>query len=83
MTGMTPLGRALKAAYMIRLYRDGYGHGFIWRWWNPLTWVVVPFVVLLVILIQGVPETLRHPHEIGFGIHPYFIENPDRLEWIP
>lgn len=80
---MTPFGRILKALGVIRLYRNGDGHGFVWRWWNPITWVAAPLIVLVVVLLQGVPQTLRHPHEVGFGTHPYFIDHPDKLEWLP
>ncbi len=80
---MTPLGRTLKALRMIRVYKDGSGHGFIWRWWNPLSWVMAPACFIFVVLMQGLPETLKYKHDVGFGMKPWFIENPDRLEWLP
>lgn len=80
---MTPLGKFLKATYMIRVYKDGGGHGFIWRWWNPLVWVFAPLCFVGAVLAQGIPETLKYPHEIGFGVKPWFIEHPERLEWLP
>lgn len=80
---LTVLGRTLKALRMIRTYRDGSGFGFVWRWWNPLTWVATPLVVVLSIIMQGVPETWKYKHDIGFGMKPWFIKHPEQLEWLP
>lgn len=77
------LGRALKALRMIRVYKDGDGVGFVWRWWNPLTWIAFPSYFALAVLIQGLPETLRYKHYIGIGMKPWFIDHPERLEWLP
>lgn len=68
---------------MIRVYRDGDGFGFVWRWWNPLAWIAAPLAFIVGVLVQGVPETLRYKHNLGFGMNPWFVENPERLEWIP
>lgn len=60
---MTKIGRILKACWMIRVYRDGDGFGFVWRWWNPLTWVVAPLA-----LGQSFPSTFRRKHYDGFPL---------------
>lgn len=80
---MNKLGRTLKWIRVIRVYKDGDGFGFVWRWWNPLTWLLAPGFVWFAVLMQGIPETLRAPHDIGFGIKPWFIEHPERFEWVP
>lgn len=79
---MTPLGTALKFARVIRVYRNGDGYGFVWRWWNPLAWIIVPLMIAYAVLLQGVPETIRGKHDVGLGLSPWFIEHPERLEWL-
>lgn len=80
---LTPTARILKAAKMVRVYKDGSSHGFVWRWWNPLVWVAAPLSIAFVVLMQGVPETIRYKHDVGIGMKPWFVEHPDRLEWLP
>ena len=80
---MTPLARFLKLARVIRIYRDGDGHGFVWRWWNPLTWLIAPLAIAFVILMQGIPQTITNKHDVGVGMKPWFVEHPERLEWLP
>lgn len=80
---LSPFGRALKASRAIRVYKDGDAHGFVWRWWNPVAWIVAPPLILFAIGMQGAPETFRNLHYIGIGMKPWFIQHPDRLEWVP
>lgn len=80
---MTPIGRLLKFTRAIRVYKDGDGHGFVWRWWNPLAWVSAPLLILWAILVQGVPETIKQRHYVGIGVNPWFVEHPEQLEWLP
>lgn len=80
--GLRGFGRLLWALRAIRLYEDGSATGVLWNWWHPLTWIIVPLLVVFSVLAQGVPETIRYSHEIGLGMSPYFIEHPERLKWI-
>lgn len=80
---MNKLSNFLKSLWVIRVYKDGDGFGFVWRWLNPLTWLLAPVFILYAVLMQGVPETLANLHYVGIGINPWFIERPERLEWIP
>ena len=80
---MTPVGRLLKFARVIRVYKNGDGHGFVWRWWNPLAWIAAPLLIIFAILAQGVPETLKERHYVGIGMNPWFVQHPERLEWLP
>ena len=80
---MTPIGRLLKATRAIRVYKDGDGHGFVWRWWNPVAWVFVPLVIIGSVLMQGIPDTMKYKHDLGLGMKPWFIEHPEKLEWLP
>jgi len=79
---MSKFGQVLKRLWLIRVYRDGDGHGFVWRWWNPLVWVVAPMAIGFVILMHGIPETFRRKHEVGIGMKPWFLQHPERLEWM-
>lgn len=76
-------GIFLKTIFAIRVYKDGDAHGFVWRLWNPATWILAPCTIMLSILMQGIPETFRDMHELGFGMKPWFIKHPERLEWLP
>jgi len=81
--GLTSLGRFLYRGKIIRVYRDGDGHGFMWRWWNPLVWIAAPLAFAFVCLMQGIPEAIKYKHVAGFGMKPWFIDHPERLEWLP
>lgn len=80
---LSKFGKALKAVRAIRVYKDGGGHGFLWRWWNPLAWMLAPMTIILSILMQRIPETFKDMHDLGFGVKPWFIDHPERLRWLP
>lgn len=79
---MNTLGKLFAYLRVIRVYRDGDTYGFVWRWWNPIAWFFAPIAMLLMAFFEGVPYTIANKHEVGFGIGPYFIRNPDQLEWL-
>ena len=79
---MNPFGKLLMMLYIVRVYRNGDGFSFVWRFWNPLSWVLAPIAFLGCAYSEGVPYTLEYKHEIGFGIDPYFIKHPEQLEWL-
>ena len=79
---LRPFAKLLWKARVIRCYCDGDGAGFVWRWWHPVTWILAPATFILGILLVGIPETWRDKHDIGFGMKPWFVANPDRLIWI-
>ena len=80
--GRTIFGNVFHALAMTREYKDGDTFGFVWRWWNPLVYLVIPPIILFCILFAGIPETFRRPHELGFGVNPYFARNNIPLEWV-
>ena len=79
---MNTLGKIFAYLQVIRVYRNGDGFGFVWRWWNPVTWVFAPLLFAVAAFFEGVPATVENRHNIGFVMDPYFIDNPEQLEWI-
>lgn len=79
---MTPVGRAFWALRMVRIYKNGDTHGFVWRYWHPLVWVALPLLFVANALCYGIPETWKNKHELGVGMNPWFVKHPERLEWV-
>jgi len=73
--------KALAAIGAARFYHNGDGAGFVWRWWHPASWVLAPLAFVVSCIIQGAPDAWDSRHDIGFGMNPWFIANPDKLEW--
>ena len=78
---MTPLGRVLYHTGCMRMYHDGDGVGWVWRWYHPLVWVFAPLAFILSVVNAGYPITWKDRHELGFGMNPYFVEHPEELIW--
>lgn len=81
---LSPLGKALRALGTMREYENG-SHGvtgFVWRWYNPLVWVIVPLMLIISILVSGIPETFRYPHHMGFCVDPYYKRHNLPVRWI-
>ena len=79
---MSVIGKILYYSGSVRIYANGGGAGFLWRWWYPLSWVLCPIAYLMSFLIIGIPETIRYPHDMGIVMAPFFIEHPDKLRWL-
>lgn len=75
------IGKALRNLYIAKFYHNGDGAGFIWNWFNPLSWIVSPLLFIIYIFVEGYPKTIKNKHDIGFGMDPYFVEHPDEIEW--
>lgn len=76
----SPVGRFLIRFAIVRTYNNHAG--LVWNYWNPLAWVIIPIAVIASILLLGIPETFRKPSDLGFGIDPFYINNPDYpLKW--
>lgn len=74
--------KLLCAFKAIHLYKDGDTFGFVWNWWNPISWIFVPVLVILNIFLYGYIDTVKYKHELGIGMKPFFIKNTDKLEWM-
>ena len=79
---MHTLGKLFAYLHVIRVYKDGDTYGFVWRWWNPIAWFFAPLTFMLMSFFEGVPYTFKNRYEVGFGVNPYFIDNPSELEWL-
>lgn len=79
---MNTLGKILFYLCVIRVYKNGDGFGFVWRWWNPASWILMPLVFIGSAYFEGVPFTLEYKYNIGIGLDPYFVKHPEQLEWI-
>lgn len=79
---MTPFGRFVRFTRAARFYRNGDGAGLLWHWWHPLAWVAAPLLFAASVGLAGAPETWRNRHELGLRMNPWFVEHPERLEWM-
>ena len=70
---LSPIGKILYYTKTARFYHDGDGCGFLWRWCNPLTYIFLPVLVLISVLMYGILDTRMH--ELGLTINPYFKKN--------
>ena len=82
MKQMKPLMKFFYYTGCIKLYKNGDGVGFVWRWWNPLCIAIVPVIFLINILIVGIPETFKYKDGLGVGVSPFFKKYPEKLEWL-
>lgn len=84
---MTKFGLFLWHTYVISRYQmkgsqKHYSGEFIFNWWHPLAWVMIPVTFILSILIEGLPRTLEDMHHLGFKMNPWFAKNGKEIEWI-
>lgn len=79
---MIKLGKLFAYLHVIRVYRNGDGYGFVWNFWNPVSWLFAPSLFLVAGFLEGFPTAYRNRYDFGFGIDPYFIDNPEQLEWV-
>lgn len=79
---MNKLGQMFYYLRVIRVYKNGDGFGFVWRWWNPVAWVFAPLLFVASAIMEGVPDTWTNRHNLGFKMDPYFVNHPEKLEWL-
>jgi len=77
---LSPVGRFLVAVKAIRLYTDGNGTSFIWRWYHPLTWVLVPIALILGSFLLGAIEITGDLSGWGLRKSDYF--RGKEVEWL-
>jgi hypothetical protein len=78
---MRPLAKFLYHTKAAKFYYNGDTLGFVWRFWHPLTWIFLPLLTTLYVLIVGVPQAYKDKDDIGIGINSYFKQHPDQLQW--
>lgn len=77
---MKPLAKIIIWLRIARFYKNG--NGFVWNWFNPLSWIIAPIFFLTNVLLEGIIDTWKYRYEIGFGMDPYFKKHPDKLMWL-
>jgi hypothetical protein len=78
---LAPVGKVMYYTGAAKFYHNGDGSGFVWRYYNPVSWVFIILTIIASILLEGIPETFFRPFDLGFGMDPYFKKNPDQLKW--
>jgi hypothetical protein len=79
---MKPLASFILWARICHFYKNGSGFGFVWNWFNPLSWIISPIIYLTSCIFYGTLDTWKYRHEIGFGMNPYFKKHPEKLVWL-
>lgn len=69
---MTGFGRLLIALYVLRPYAQ---YEVVWRWWNPLTWVVAPIVITITALMIAADAIWRERDSFALRVKPWYREN--------
>lgn len=80
--GMKPFGKFLYYTGSVRIYANADCIGFVWKWWNPMSWILAPIAILISILVQGIPDIMKNPSDIGLKLDPYFHKNSKKVEWL-
>lgn len=79
---MNTLGRIFFYAKMIRCWKDGDAVSFIWRWYNPLSWICAPLLAVLVFVCGGIQEFRDNHYLYGFGMSDYWRLHKDEREFL-
>jgi hypothetical protein len=79
---MKPLAKIILRLRIAKFYKNGSGFGFVWNWFNPLSWLVAPILFLTNTILFGIIETWKYRHEVGIGLDPFFKKYPEKLEWV-
>jgi hypothetical protein len=80
MSDLSAFGKVAVYTGMIKRYKNGSAQDFIWRWYNPLVWVLVPIIIVGGCLILGAIQILEDLHGWGLCMHPYFKDK--EVEWL-
>jgi hypothetical protein len=73
------IGKLLVRLKAVRAYHDGDSVGFVWRVWNPISWVVAPLYIALHVIVEGLRNTSLK--DCMLRIEPHFKTHPG-FEWI-
>lgn len=79
---MKLLGKVIVWLHVCKFYKNGSGVGFVWNWFNPLSWIIAPIIFLTNVFLFGILETWKYRHEVGIGINPFFEKHPEKLVWM-
>lgn len=73
------IGKLLVRLKAVRAYHDGDSVGFIWRAWNPISWVVAPLYIALHVTVEGLRNTSLK--DCMLRIEPHF-KTHHGFEWV-
>lgn len=54
--------------------------GFLWNWYNPISWVLAPIGFACQVFMEGFPEAVKYKYELGFGINPFYKDKEIEFE---
>lgn len=74
---MNPVGLVLWFTGAARLYKDGDGFSAVWRWWHPVTWLLLVTLVLPCALI-GQPLL----QVVALRLAPYWRRRRTQVLWV-
>lgn len=80
---LKPLGLLIRRTGAAKFFHNGDGTGFLWRWWHPLAWVMVPLLIVLQVLIEGIPEMWRSRSDLGLRLPRKFDQETGRFSTEP
>lgn len=77
MNSMHAIGLTLWFAGCVRLFKDGDGFSFVFRWWHPLTYVLLVIMVLpCAILGEKLFEV------IPMRLSTFWRTHSEQLQWV-
>jgi hypothetical protein len=79
---ITFMGKILVKGKVITAWKDGDTVSFLWNWWNPVSWLFVPVLVLYIFISSGIAGVLDCGFEEGFTLSDYWKENKDKREFL-
>ena len=79
---LSPFGRFIKVAKMASFWKDGDTSSYHWNYWNPLTLLLIPFLIILIVLIGGLKELFDNHYMYGFGYSRYWKSRLKQRQFI-
>lgn len=74
---LQPLGIVLWCLYAVRLYKDGDAVNGIFRWWHPLTWLLI-IILIIPCAIMGERITDVFP----VRLNAYWRTRRAQVQWV-
>ena len=67
---------------MIRVWYDGDGLSYTFNYWHPLSWILIPILVILTISIEGSRNTFKYKEDLGIGLSKYWKEHKNERVFV-
>lgn len=78
---LSKFGKVIKALRMASFWKDGDSSSFCWNWWNPITLIITPFILLFIVFLGGIKELLDNRYDYGFGLSRYWKARKNEREF--